>query len=93
LQLELKAIKDRIINNDYLMLCFAKECKIVGMIAIYRREKLSQLFVDPTSRKLNIAKQLWSAANEICIAQGANGKYWLKSSTMAIPVYYSYWCR
>jgi GNAT superfamily N-acetyltransferase len=88
--LELKAIKDRIINNDYLMLCFTKECKIVGMIAIYRREKLSQLFVDPTSRKLNIAKQLWSAANEICIAQGANGKYWVKSSTMAIPVYKSF---
>jgi GNAT superfamily N-acetyltransferase len=88
--LELKAIKDRILNKEYLMLCFIKEGKIVGMIAIYRREKLSQLFVDPNSRKLNIARQLWSAANEICIAQGSNGNYWVKSSTMAIPVYESF---
>lgn len=88
--LELKAIKNRIQNKEYLMLCFVKECKIVGMIAIYKKEKLSQLFVDPTSRKLNIAKQLWLAANLICIAQGGNGNYWVKSSTMAIPVYESF---
>jgi GNAT superfamily N-acetyltransferase len=85
--LELKAIKERIQNKKYLMLCFVKEYKIVGIIAIFKKEKLSQLFVDSNSRKLNIAKQLWSAANEICIAQGGNGNYWVKSSTMAIPVY------
>lgn len=88
--LELKAIKDRILNKEYLMLCFIKECKIVGIIAIYKKEKLSQLFVDPSFRKLNIARQLWSAANLICIAQGGNGNYWVKSSTMAIPVYESF---
>ena len=85
--LKLKAIKDRILNNEYLMLCFIKQQKIVGMIAIYRKEKLSQLFVDPAARKLNIASQLWSAANKVCLAQGGNGNYWVKSSTMAVPVY------
>lgn len=88
--LELQAIKDRIENKDYLMLCFIKECKVVGIIAIYKNEKLSQLFVDPTARKLNIARQLWSAAKVICKAQGGNGNYWVKSSTMAIPVYESF---
>ena len=88
--LELKAIKDRIQNQNYLMLCFIKEYKVVGIIAIFKKEKLSQLFVAPTSRKLNIAKQLWLAANETCIAQGGNGNYWVKSSTMAIPVYESF---
>ncbi|BAJ01918.1 Acetyltransferase, GNAT family [Shewanella violacea] len=72
------------------MLCFIKEDKIVAVIAIYSKEKLSQLFVDPNCRKLNIARQLWSAANEICIAEGSNGNYWVKSSTMAIPVYESF---
>lgn len=88
--LELNAIKSRIQNKDYLMLCFIKECIIVGVIAIYKKEKLSQLFVDPTARKLNIARQLWSEANAICIAHGGNGNYWVKSSTMAIPVYESF---
>lgn len=88
--LELEAIKDRIQDEEYLMLCFIKECKIVGIIAIYRKEKLSQLFVDSAARKLNIARQLWLAANLICVAQGGNGKYWVKSSTMAVPVYQSF---
>ncbi|MEW6998062.1 GNAT family N-acetyltransferase [Colwelliaceae bacterium BS250] len=88
--LQLEAIKNRILNKEYLMLCFIKEDKVVGMIAIYRKEKLSQLFVDPSFRKLNIAKQLWSAANKICIDQGSTGNYWVKSSTMAIPVYESF---
>jgi GNAT superfamily N-acetyltransferase len=87
---ELEAIKGRILNKDYLMLCFIKEYKIVGIIAIYKKEKLSLLFVDPTARKLNIARQLWSSANETCLAQGGNGNYWVKSSTMAIPVYESF---
>ena len=88
--LELQAIKDRIENKDYLMLCFIKECKVVGIIAIHKNEKLSQLFVDPTARKSNIARQLWSAAKVICIDQGGKGNYWVKSSTMAIPVYESF---
>jgi GNAT superfamily N-acetyltransferase len=88
--LELAAIKDRIKSQDYLMLCFIKQKIIVGIIAIYKKGKLSQLFVDPTARKLNIAKKLWSAANVICLAQGGKGNYWVKSSTMAIPVYESF---
>jgi len=88
--LELEAIKERIQNSDYLMLCFIKQHEIVGIIAMYKNEKLSQLFVDPSARKLNIAKQLWLAANEFCIGEGGNGNYWVKSSTMAIPVYESF---
>jgi len=88
--LELAAIKDRIQSKDYLMLCFIKQKGIVGIIAIYKKEKLSQLFVDPTARKLNIAKKLWQAAHVFCVAQGGNGNYWVKSSTMAIPVYESF---
>jgi GNAT superfamily N-acetyltransferase len=88
--LEIEAIKERILHNEYLMLCYFKECKIVGMIAIYSRNKLSQLFVDPAARKQNIARQLWSAADQTIKAQGGNGNYWVKSSTMAIPVYESF---
>ena len=88
--LELNAIKDRIQNKQYLMLCFIKQQEIVGLIAIYKKEKLSQLFVDPSARKLNIAKKLWLAAHALCTGQGGPGSYWVKSSTMAIPVYESF---
>ena len=88
--LKLNAIADRILNTEYLMLCIIKDEIVAGIIAMYKGEKLSQRFVDPNARKLNIAKQLWSAAHEVCTAQGGNGNYWVKSSTMAVPVYESF---
>ncbi len=87
---ELPAIKDRIINEEYLTLCFVQKERIVGIITIHNNEKIDQLFVDPSSRNYKVSKQLWHAAKEICAENGNNGKYWVKSSTMAVPVYESF---
>ena len=88
--IELTAIRERILNAEYLTICFIKEDSILGTITIHKNAKLSQLFVDPEARNMNISKKLWLAAKEICSNNGNDGKYWVKSSTMAIPVYESF---
>ena len=87
---ELSEIRDRISNNDYLTLCCIRNQKIVGLITIYNNEKLDQLFVDPSSRNIGISKALWNKAKRVCVDRGSHGKFWVKSSTMAIPVYESF---
>ncbi len=87
---ELSAIAQRIQNDEYLTLCYIKECKIVGLIGMQHYEKIDQLFVDPSARKMNISGKLWNAAKEICFEMGSNGHFWVKSSTMAVPVYQSF---
>ena len=42
---DLSSIKSRILNEDYLMLCFIKDEKIAGIITIHSNEKIDQLFV------------------------------------------------
>lgn len=83
-------IEKRIEDNDYLMLCYIKERKIVGLITLYKYEKLDQLFVHPDSRNMKVATKLWRAAKEICARNGNKGKYWTKSSTLAVNVYKSF---
>lgn len=87
---ELSAIRRRICNEKYLTLCFIKMETVVGIITIYENEKVDQLFVDPDFRLLGVSKQLWHAAKQICSKNGNAGKYWVKSSTMAIPIYQSF---
>jgi len=87
---ELSVIRERIQNVDYLTLCCIHNEKIVGLITIYQNEKLDQLFVDASSRNKGISKSLWKEAKRICLDNGSDGKFWLKSSTMAIPVYESF---
>ena len=87
---ELSSIKERIVSEEYLTLCFMEDENIVGIITMHANEKLDQLFVAPSSRNKKVSKQLWLAAKEICSENGNNGKYWVKSSTIAVPVYESF---
>lgn len=87
---ELSAIIGRILDEEYLTLCCFHNEKIVGLIAVYQNEKLDQLFVDTSSRNKGVSKLLWQAAKRLCEDNGSKGKFWVKSSTMAIPVYESF---
>jgi len=87
---ELSAIRKRILSKDYLTLCCVLNEKLVGLVTVYQNEKLDQLFVDVSSRKKGISRSLWQAAKRICLENGSNGEFWVKSSTMAIPVYKSF---
>lgn len=87
---ELAAIKSRILDDNYLTLCFIKDDRIVGIITMHEHEKLDQLFVDPSFRNMGISRELWLAAKEHCFKMGNKSGYWVKSSTVAIPVYKSF---
>ena len=87
---ELSSIRSRILNEDYLTLCFLIDKKIAGIITIHDNEKIDQLFVDPSYRNLKISTKLWQAAKSICSKKGNRDGYWVKSSTVAVPVYESF---
>lgn len=87
---ELPEIQKRILDDSYLTLCFIENELIVGIITMHEYQKLDQLFVDSAYRKLSIAKKLWLAAKAHCNQMGNKTGYWVKSSTIAIPVYESF---
>ncbi|WP_144394365.1 GNAT family N-acetyltransferase [Pleionea sediminis] len=87
---KLSAIEERINSNDYLTLCCIEKHMIVGIITIYSYNYVYHLFVLPNSRGQGVSRQLWMKAQGICEKMGNGGKYWVKSSTMAIPVYESF---
>jgi len=87
---ELPAIQSRVKDPDYLTLCYVRDDRIVGIITMYQNEKLYQLFVDPDYTKMGIATKLWNAAKELCLKIGNDNRFWVKSSTIAIPVYQSF---
>ena len=81
------AIGDRCNDERYQMLCFEQEQKLLGMISLYEKEKIDQLFVLPGFAQQGIARQLWKQARLICESAGGPASYWVRSSTSAEPVY------
>ena len=80
--------KNRIKNPRYFMLCCWLQNQLVGVITICDDEKIDQLFVKKENRGQGIAKKLWE---EFCRVKSVSGKeYWVRSSTMAVPVYESF---
>ena len=67
--------------------CYEYEQYLVGIISIFQFEKIDQLFVDPAFFKRGIARRLWERAR--CESKSVNGNayYWVRSSSMAVPVY------
>jgi len=86
----IESIKHRIGDNNYLTLCYIISGKIVGIITMHNYEKIDQLFVHPDSRNMKVATKLWREAEKICSKNGNKGKYWTKSSTLAVNVYRSF---
>jgi GNAT superfamily N-acetyltransferase len=87
---DLSSIKSRILDKDYLTLCFIKDNRIAGIITVHANEKIHQLFVEPSYRNLKISKKLWEEAKSICFNKGNRNGFWVKSSTVAVPIYESF---
>ena len=87
---ELSAIMSRILDDNYLTLCLVIDDRIVGIITMHEHEKLDQLFVDPSFRNMGISRELWLAAKEHCLKMGNERGFWVKSSTVAVPVYQAF---
>ena len=86
----IESITRRLGDTNYLTLCYIVGERIVGIITMHNYEKLDQLFVHPDSRNMKVATKLWQAAEKMCSENGNKGKYWTKSSTLAVNVYRSF---
>ena len=86
---EIQAIEMRISSKDYLTLCCEQDQTLVGIITIYQNEQIYQLFVHPDCRRMGIARELWLAARKLMEDGISQKRYWVKSSTLAVPLYQS----
>lgn len=74
-------------SPEYLVFCCFENEKIIGVISLQGLTKIVQLFVHPMARKRGVASMLWNFAKEYSLKNGASGRYWLRSSSIALPVY------
>jgi len=82
-----QATRERIAHADYLMFCYLAHKKIRGLITLCQYEKIDQLFVHPDFCSRGIASKLWCEARKACIDKNPRGTFWLRSSSMAVPIY------
>lgn len=84
------AIRERMDDESYLTLLAMQEDRVAGMITMHNQERIYQLFVHPAARKQGVARRLWLEAKYFCDRAGNTGRYRVRSSTMAVPVYESF---
>ncbi len=74
-------------SPEYLVFCCLENDDVIGLISLQHLSKIVQLFVHPMARKRGVASMLWSFAKEYSLKSGSSGQYWLRSSSVALPVY------
>ena len=87
---QLISIESRLQSSDYLTFCYLLDGRILGILGIFKLEKIDQLFVLPKARKTGVAAALWLHAKDKCADKGNKKRFWVKSSTLAVPVYESF---
>lgn len=87
---QLISIESRLQSRDYLTFCYLLDGRILGILGIFKLEKIDQLFVLPKARKTGVAAALWLHAKDKCADKGNKKRFWVKSSTLAVPVYESF---
>ncbi len=74
-------------SSEYSVFCCFEHEKIIGLITLQNLSKIVQLFVHPDARNRGVASMLWDFAKEYSLKNGSSGQYWLRSSSIAVPVY------
>jgi GNAT superfamily N-acetyltransferase len=74
-------------SSEFSVFCCIESNCILGFISLKNQEKIDQLFVIPEARNRGVASSLWQVAKKNAIENGALGKFWVRSSSVAIPVY------
>jgi GNAT superfamily N-acetyltransferase len=74
-------------SAEFAVFCYIESNRVLGFISLKNQEKIDQLFVIPEARKKGVASSLWQFAKKNAIENGAAGKFWVRSSSVAIPVY------
>jgi GNAT superfamily N-acetyltransferase len=74
-------------SSEFSIYCCVESNRILGFISLKDFEKIDQLFVIGEARNRGIASLLWKSAKKHAVENGASGKFWVRSSSIAIPVY------
>lgn len=77
----------KINTPDFFIVCCVQCNCVMGFLSIKGNEKLDQLFVRPEVRKTGVAAALWRFARQYAIERGNLAGFWVRSSSLAIPVY------
>jgi GNAT superfamily N-acetyltransferase len=77
----------KLTNSDFAIMSCVEANLMLGFISLKEREKVDQLFVIPEARKRGVAALLWQSAKKHAIEKGASGNFWVRSSSVAVPVY------
>jgi len=86
-QNNLQETRHRIVCPECISLCGELNNEIIGIITVKANQKIDQLFVSPKHRHKGVANSLWGAIKPICDEQNPKCYYWVRASTIAIPVY------
>jgi len=77
----------RLYSSEFRIFCCMESDHMLGYISIKDNEKIDHLFVLSEARNKGVARLLWEAAKKNAMKNGASGKFWVRSSSIAIPVY------
>ena len=80
-------IEKKLGDYAFKVFCCKETDRILGFIAIKDDEKVDQLFVLPEARGKGVARLLWESAKSAALENGASGNFWVRSSSLAVPVY------
>ncbi|MFQ3247757.1 MAG: GNAT superfamily N-acetyltransferase [Arenicella sp.] len=86
----IEAVSKRFDSETYFALIFDVHGVAGGYLAMVEFEKIDHMFVMPEYRNMGIAKSLWHKAQEICVNNGNDSYYWVRSSSYAVAVYESF---
>lgn len=85
-QLSPEAIADTFRRGNVVFVAEA-DAHLIGVVSIRNNEHLSLNFVDEAFHQRGISKNLWELGKVECIRRGNPGRFTLRSSTFALPVY------
>ena len=88
--IEPEEIERRISSTDYQIFVAIIGSEIVGTISILQNEKIDQLFIANNYRRRGIASALWHHAKANADNNGGTGSFWVRSSTLGVPLYESF---
>lgn len=83
----LNEFEKRLSSAEYSIFCCIESDRLLGFISIKEQEKIDQLFVVREARNRGVASRLWLSAKKNAIENGASGRFWVRSSSVAVPVY------
>ena len=82
-----EAFEKRFHSTNYFALLCEIDSEPAGYLAMFDYEKVDHMFVLPRFRGLGVCRKLWEQAVEVCEKNDRGSYYWVRSSTVAEPVY------